>query len=92
MQLTTRIDPVSRYVFVQYRIPAAAGDLLHVRCEVRAPGDGWRPAAVWKHISDTARRLMPDAEWDDGVLRRRLCERRPPPVACARWSGTPSHW
>jgi len=76
VQLTTHIDPVSRYVFVQYRIPAATGNLAHVRCEVRLPGGGWRPAAVWKHISDTARRLLSDAEWDDGVLRGRLCERR----------------
>jgi len=76
VQITTRIDPVSRYVFIQYQIPAGAGDLVHVRCEVRAPGGEWRPAAVWKHISDTGRRLMPDDEWDDGVLRGSLSERR----------------
>ena len=59
MELTTRIDPVSRYVSVHYTVPASAGDLVHVRCEVRTPGDGWRPATVWRHMGDTARRLLP---------------------------------
>ena len=63
------IDPVSRYLSLTYGVPASAPDELDVRLELRRPKQGgagaepWRPAAVWKHASDTGLGLMDAREW-----------------------------
>ena len=77
MDIQSRTDPVTRYVFLSYRVPAAAPDEMQVTCEVQPePNDDWQPASVWRHISPTASALVPRNDWHSGVRKGRLIERR----------------
>ena len=77
MNLQPTIDPVTRYVHIGYSVPAGAPELVRVRCEVRPPGGGeWLPAPVHPYLSATARALLPEEEWLEGIRRGTLVERR----------------
>lgn len=71
------VDPITRYVHVSYKVPAGSPSETIVRCEVRqSDSEGWRPASVWPYMSETALNLAQKQEWEDGILRGRVVERR----------------
>lgn len=71
------VDPLTRYVHVSYRMPAEVPAETLVRCEIQAGARApWRPASVWPHVSDTALELMPTREWERGIRRGEIVERR----------------
>ena len=77
MDIQSRTDPVTRYVFLSYRVPASAPEEVRVNCQVRRePNVDWEPAVVWAHISPTANALVPPDDWHSGVHNGRLVERR----------------
>ena len=77
MKLQPNIDPITRYVHLGYSVPPGAPELVRVCCEVRPPGGGeWRTAPVHPYVSATARALLPEDEWLEGIRRGTLVERR----------------
>lgn len=75
--VTTVTDPITRYVNVSYPVPAGSPEAVSVRCEVR-PGmaSEWTPAAVWPHTSETALNLIERADWEAGIAKGTITERR----------------
>ena len=72
-----RVDPVTRYIHVAYRVPPDAGDQVIVLCSWSPVGkEEWRPAKVTPLISETAMRLVRDVEWREWTLKGRIVERR----------------
>ena len=75
--ISVATDPVTRYVHVRYPVPADAPDEVSVRCEVRSGAtSAWEPAPVWGYASETALALMEPRDWENGVLRGTVVERR----------------
>ncbi len=75
-QMTTQVDPITRYVHVTYAVPANAPDEVVVRCFWSPAGrDRWKPARVMPLLSETALRLTPSTEWQRW-MRGELTERR----------------
>ena len=76
LSLKSTTDTVTRYVHVSYHVPASAPAKVAVRGEVRLENTAdWRPAAIWPYVSETALRLMPAKDWEEGILRGTLVER-----------------
>ncbi len=70
-----RVDPITRYVYVEYNVPAGAPSEITVQVEHRpCETKDWRPAAVWPHVSDTAEALIPDDEWNTAIVQGRFTE------------------
>ncbi len=71
-----RIDPVTRYIHVTYRVPENAPDEVQVRCSWSPTGkSAWKPIAVRPLLSETGYALAPETdyqEWEQG----RITERR----------------
>lgn len=77
LQLEHAIDAVTRYVHVSYRIPSDSPREVSVSCEISGVVDeSWRPASVWPYMSETALNLAQKQEWEDGILRGSVVERR----------------
>ncbi len=77
MNLQPTTDPVTRYVHLTYGLPATVPELVSVRSEVRPLGSAeWQPAPVHPYVSATARSLLPEEEWLNGIRRGTLVERR----------------
>lgn len=75
MPITYRIDPITRYVYISYPSPDLSTGEITVRCEVSFDdGSKWSPASVWKYMSDTARELISQQEWENGVLHGVITE------------------
>lgn len=76
MSITFRIDPITRYIYVSYPLPDLSTDEITVRCEVSFDdASTWSPASVWKYMSDTARQLISQQEWERGVLHGVITEK-----------------
>lgn len=75
--LKVHVDPLTRYIYLTYRVPQSAPDIIRVRCAWSPAGQGnWRPAKVMPFISDTALRLTPDTCWKQWTEEGLLIERR----------------
>ncbi len=72
-----RVDPVTRYVYVGYRVPLDAPEQVAVLCTWSPAGkNDWRPAKVTPLVSDTAMKLVSDSEWQAWVEQGKIVERR----------------
>jgi hypothetical protein len=76
MSVTFRIDPITRYVYIWYPSPDLSTEEITVRCEVSFDdGSKWFPASVWKYMSDTAKELTSQREWERGILHGVITEK-----------------
>jgi hypothetical protein len=76
MSITYRIDPITRYVYISYPSPDFLTEEITVRCEVSSDdGSKWSPASVWKYMSDTAKELISQHEWERGILHGLITEK-----------------
>ncbi|HET7214107.1 MAG TPA: hypothetical protein VFL79_10995 [Terriglobia bacterium] len=77
LSIVSKINPITRYVHVSYKVPADSPSETIVRCEVRqSNSEVWRPASVWPYMSETALNLVQKQEWENGILRGSVVERR----------------
>lgn len=55
IKVTARVEPVTRYVRIEYAVPADAPDPVLVECQYHLQGESdWRPAAVKRYRSIVA--------------------------------------
>jgi hypothetical protein len=72
-----RLDPVTRYFHITYRVPAGAPDRVAVRCSWAPVGSGnWRVARVTPKLGETGLRLATDADWSAWQDEGRVVEMR----------------
>jgi len=60
------VDPLTRYIHIEYTVPADAPEAVAVTCEWRtpdAPEAAWRPAKVTPLLGETGLALASDDEW-----------------------------
>lgn len=73
--LSVRVDPITRYIYIDYSVPIDAPDEVIVQCSWAPVGkDEWKPAKVMPYISETAMRLVDTHEWQEWVLQGRIRE------------------
>lgn len=73
----SRVDPLTRYFHITYLVPKDAPDVVSVLCSWSPAGqNAWRPARVMPLLSEMALKLLPEAEWRQGIEQGRLTERR----------------
>lgn len=69
------VDPVTRYVHMEYQVSSDAPDEVEVACSWSPAGkDEWHPARVMPYISETGLRLTPGEEWrrwNEGTITER---------------------
>lgn len=75
MSLTFKIDPITRYVYISYPISDHSPKIATIRNEVSFDNRSqWFPASVWKYMSDTAKNLVSQEEWEKGMLEGIITE------------------
>lgn len=71
------VEPLTRYVHIEYAVPDSAPDAVTVACEWRQGSAGqWHPARVMPYVSQTGLNLMPGEVWRRGQEEGRIIERR----------------
>lgn len=67
MKVAAEVDPVSRYVKIQYDVPASAPEMVTVKCTYQIKGQSdWKPAAVNRYRSAAAETAIQEM----GVLEK----------------------
>jgi len=75
LEISSQIDPVTRYVYLTYRVPEGTADEIDVICQIRWQGEKhWNPAPVWPYTSETAQKLMQDDLWKQGINQGKFTE------------------
>ncbi len=72
--IDTTVDSISRYMRIDYDVAPDAPEEVTVRLETLTEARR-RPAAVWKHVSETAQALMDATEWQRGITAGTVTER-----------------
>jgi hypothetical protein len=58
------VEPVTRYVWISYQVPADAPEEVRVKCEWTAAGkEEWHPAKVTPLIGETGMNLASEDDW-----------------------------
>jgi len=75
ISLSTSIDPITRYIYITYSVPADAPQEIVVLCSWSPMGKNeWRPAKVTPFISETALRFVGEKEWQEWTSQGRIKE------------------
>lgn len=73
--LSSFVNPLTRYIHITYSVPSDAPDEVFVHCSWSPPGkDEWRTAKVMPFISETALHFVRDEEWREWIYKGRIRE------------------
>jgi hypothetical protein len=71
--IKTQIDPLTRYILIDYKVPPTAGETTIVSCHYQLPEQtDWHAAAVRKNRSETAQRLLKHGDDYKNMIRQEM--------------------